>query len=163
MFCVGFFKAGKSRQHTKMILWGSGCGLALCLAGFGSHIAVNGVAERRQNPSSAFSKGRGACLGGHPGPMLGHPGAGLGPGWVLLGAFWAMQPRFGALREAFGRHLEANAGLGSSDMEHPCGKMAMWPKLQKHIENSMFFGDFLEAGGARRHAKMRLWSFGGRH
>ena len=94
--------------------------------------------------------------------MLGHPAAGLGPGWVLLGAFWAMQPHFGALREALGRHLEANAGLGSSDMEHPCGKMAIWPKLQKHIENSIVFEDFWEAGGARRRAKMRLRSFGGR-
>ena len=99
-----------------------------------------------------------------------------GPSWTHVGASWGpvgptMGPlgrilghaaTFWSLREAFGRHLEANAGLGSSDMEHPCGKMAIWPKLQKHIENSMVFEDFGEAGGARRRAKMRLWSFGGR-
>ena len=96
------------------------------------------------------------------GPILdlcwGILGPSLGPRWVFLGTSWAMLPHFGAFREAPGRHLEANAGLGSTDLELTCGKKATCQNLQTNNEQHRFFNGFW-----RWHVQesMQRWLFGG--
>ena len=80
---------------AKMAPWRSDCGLVGNLAGFGSHVVVNGAAESQHHRLLGL--------------MVGHFGAKLGLKWVFLDASWAMLRHFGALREAPGRHLEANS------------------------------------------------------
>ena len=72
-----FLGAGTSIKHAKMALRRSGCGLEDHLAGFGSHVVVNGAAESQHHPF-------------------------LGPSWTDVGASWhQVGAKMGLLRCVF--------------------------------------------------------------
>ena len=70
--------------------------------------------------------------------MLGHLGSKLGLQRVSLGTSWAILGPFGALLEGPGRHLEAEIGLGSADLELTCGKKATRPNASKTLGKQLF-------------------------